>query len=176
VIRGRNPPLACQVARRRRRSAVAAWTVNGSDSVRGVAVAIIWARKRSQVNDKGSDITIDSAERHEPSEITYDEQFYPARPKKLRPRARLRLRPWRPSPSATANPAATTSVRGLAGRASMLPTRRRSPSCSLARPACTRIRSRTRPPGRHPEGLGLVHGVPDLHDHQGRHLLPRHAR
>ncbi|HET9872195.1 MAG TPA: maltose alpha-D-glucosyltransferase [Propionibacteriaceae bacterium] len=29
-------------------------------------------------------------EAHEPSEITYDEQFYPARPQRLRPRARLR--------------------------------------------------------------------------------------
>jgi len=27
---------------------------------------------------------------HEPSEITYSEQFYPARPRALRPRARLR--------------------------------------------------------------------------------------
>ena len=33
---------------------------------------------------------------HEPSEITYDEQFYPARPKRLRPRARLRWFPRRP--------------------------------------------------------------------------------
>ena len=30
---------------------------------------------------------------HEASEISYDEQFYPARPKRLRPRARLRLFP-----------------------------------------------------------------------------------
>ena len=30
---------------------------------------------------------------HEASEISYDEQFYPARPRRLRPRARLRLFP-----------------------------------------------------------------------------------
>ena len=33
---------------------------------------------------------LESFEGHEPSEITYDEQFYPARPRRLRPRARLR--------------------------------------------------------------------------------------
>ena len=33
---------------------------------------------------------------HEPSEISYDEQFYPARPRRLRPRARLRLFARRP--------------------------------------------------------------------------------
>lgn len=32
----------------------------------------------------------DSTGEHEPTEITYDEQFYPARPRRLRPRARLR--------------------------------------------------------------------------------------
>ena len=32
-------------------------------------------------------------EHHEASEISYDEQFYPARPRRLRPRARLRLFP-----------------------------------------------------------------------------------
>ena len=40
--------------------------------------------------------TEDGATGHEPSEITYDEQFYPARPQRLRPRARLRWLPWRP--------------------------------------------------------------------------------
>jgi hypothetical protein len=33
---------------------------------------------------------------HEPSEVSYDEQFYPARPRRLRPRARLRLFARRP--------------------------------------------------------------------------------
>jgi trehalose synthase len=36
------------------------------------------------------DRQVASGESHEPSEITYDEQFYPARPRRLRPRARLR--------------------------------------------------------------------------------------
>jgi trehalose synthase len=36
-------------------------------------------------------------EGHEASEISYDEQFFPARPKPLRPRARLRRRFWRRS-------------------------------------------------------------------------------
>ena len=40
--------------------------------------------------------TQDEATGHERSEITYDEQFYPARPQRLRPRARLRWLPWRP--------------------------------------------------------------------------------
>jgi trehalose synthase len=89
------------------------------------------------VNDK-SDITIDSAERHEPSEITYDEQFYPARPKRLRPRARLRMRPWRPRPERSGRPSgeneayvnwlieqsmlgdASTFAKQFSGQASML--------------------------------------------------------
>lgn len=33
---------------------------------------------------------------HEPSDVSYDEQFYPARPRRLRPRARLRLFARRP--------------------------------------------------------------------------------
>jgi trehalose synthase len=41
---------------------------------------------------------------HEPSEITYDEQFYPARPRRLRPSARRLVRP--PS-EAEGDPAAT---------------------------------------------------------------------
>lgn len=47
---------------------------------------------------------------HEVSEITYDEQFYPARPKRLRPRARLRglfprrARPERKGPPSGDNP------------------------------------------------------------------------
>lgn len=44
-------------------------------------------------DDDVSDLTAE----HEPPEITYDEQFYPARPRRLRPRARLRgLFPLRP--------------------------------------------------------------------------------
>jgi hypothetical protein len=36
---------------------------------------------------------VDDAElEHQPSEITYDEQFYPARPRRLRPSARRVLR------------------------------------------------------------------------------------
>ncbi len=45
------------------------------------------------MNDKSPEI--DEATGHEPSEITYDEQFYPARPQRLRPRARLRWFPRR---------------------------------------------------------------------------------
>ena len=45
-----------------------------------------------------------SSEPHEPSEITYDEQFYPARPARLRPRARLRFRPWRPRTERSGKP------------------------------------------------------------------------
>ncbi len=43
------------------------------------------------MEDQASLITEpDVTEAHEPSELTYDEQFYPARPQRLRPRARLR--------------------------------------------------------------------------------------
>ena len=42
------------------------------------------------MSDNGSDLDQAAAEPHEPSEISYDEQRYPARPKRLRPRARLR--------------------------------------------------------------------------------------
>ncbi|HWH99624.1 MAG TPA: maltose alpha-D-glucosyltransferase, partial [Propionibacteriaceae bacterium] len=42
---------------------------------------------------------------HEPSDITYDEQFYPARPARLRPRARLRtFFPWRPRTERSGKP------------------------------------------------------------------------
>ena len=54
-----------------------------------------------------SDVTEDlppSSEAHEPSEISYDEQFYPARPARLRPRARLRFRPWRPRTERSGRP------------------------------------------------------------------------
>ncbi len=42
------------------------------------------------MSDEATDGELDAKEGHEPSEITYDEQFYPARPRRLRPRARLR--------------------------------------------------------------------------------------
>ncbi|HEX8509909.1 MAG TPA: maltose alpha-D-glucosyltransferase [Propionibacteriaceae bacterium] len=42
------------------------------------------------MSDDALDAERESREQHEPSEITYDEQFYPARPSRLRPRARLR--------------------------------------------------------------------------------------
>jgi trehalose synthase len=40
--------------------------------------------------DRGADSDQPTAEAHEPSEVSYDEQRYPARPKRLRPRGRLR--------------------------------------------------------------------------------------
>jgi len=42
------------------------------------------------MSDTGPDLDQAAAEPHSPSEISYDEQRYPARPKRLRPRARLR--------------------------------------------------------------------------------------
>ena len=48
------------------------------------------------MSDKAEDAESETTGPHEPSEITYDEQFYPARPKRLRPRARLRWFPRRP--------------------------------------------------------------------------------
>ncbi|MFL6063409.1 MAG: maltose alpha-D-glucosyltransferase [Friedmanniella sp.] len=42
------------------------------------------------MSDRGADHDQAAAEAHAPSEISYDEQRYPARPKRLRPRARLR--------------------------------------------------------------------------------------
>jgi trehalose synthase len=48
------------------------------------------------VERQADDAASETTGPHEPSEITYDEQFYPARPKRLRPRARLRWFPRRP--------------------------------------------------------------------------------
>nr|MBA3529212.1 maltose alpha-D-glucosyltransferase [Propionibacteriaceae bacterium] len=42
------------------------------------------------MSDRATDEEPEVREPHEPSPITYDEQFYPARPRRLRPRARLR--------------------------------------------------------------------------------------
>jgi trehalose synthase len=42
------------------------------------------------MSDSGADPDQATGEAHAPSEISYDEQRYPARPKRLRPRARLR--------------------------------------------------------------------------------------
>ncbi len=42
------------------------------------------------MSDRGADDVQPTAEAHEPSEVSYDEQRYPARPKRLRPRGRLR--------------------------------------------------------------------------------------
>ncbi len=42
------------------------------------------------MSDRGADPGQPAAEAHEPSEVSYDEQRYPARPKRLRPRGRLR--------------------------------------------------------------------------------------
>ena len=46
----------------------------------------------SVLADKATETDVDGPARpaHEASEISYDEQFYPARPKRLRPRGRLR--------------------------------------------------------------------------------------
>jgi trehalose synthase len=41
-------------------------------------------------DDRDAEQATEGGGPHEPSEITYDEQFYPARPTRLRPRARLR--------------------------------------------------------------------------------------
>ena len=43
----------------------------------------------------GADQEVEATEAREPSEVSYDEQRYPARPTRLRPRARLRLFPRR---------------------------------------------------------------------------------
>ena len=70
------------------------------------------------MSDKDQDLQ-SSSQGHEPSDITYDEQFYPARPARLRPRARLRGR----VPVAAAHRAdgqaqrRQSGVRGLAGGA-----------------------------------------------------------
>ncbi len=56
------------------------------------------------MSDKDQDLQ-SSSQGHEPSDITYDEQFYPARPARLRPRARLRTRfPWRPRTERSGKP------------------------------------------------------------------------
>jgi trehalose synthase len=47
------------------------------------------------VSDRVESTDDDSTASHEAPPVSYDEQFYPARPKRLRPRARLRLFPRR---------------------------------------------------------------------------------
>ena len=42
------------------------------------------------MSDRGADPDQPTTEAHAPSEVSYDEQRYPARPKRLRPRGRLR--------------------------------------------------------------------------------------
>ncbi len=49
----------------------------------------------SETSEAGGSTNHDGSEGHAASEISYDEQRYPARPKRLRPRARLRLFPRR---------------------------------------------------------------------------------
>ena len=106
---------------------------------------------------------------HEPSEVSYDEQFYPARPRRLRPRARLRLfarRPkeqigkpsgdnehyvsWLVDQSMLAD--ATEFARKLSGQGSMWQNPFANPDAA----------------GGDREDVGLVHRVPDLDDHQAR--------
>ena len=56
-------------------------------------------------HDDDAVIENETTESHEASEISYDEQFYPARPRRLRPRARLRgLFPSRPKSGRTGKP------------------------------------------------------------------------
>jgi trehalose synthase len=49
----------------------------------------------SETSDAGDPGTDEARDGHAASEVSYDEQRYPARPKRLRPRARLRLFPKR---------------------------------------------------------------------------------
>ncbi|HYP44714.1 MAG TPA: maltose alpha-D-glucosyltransferase [Propionibacteriaceae bacterium] len=56
------------------------------------------------MSDDALDAEPHATDRHEPSEITFDEQFYPARPRRLRPRARLRGIFSRPRAGRTGKP------------------------------------------------------------------------
>jgi trehalose synthase len=56
------------------------------------------------VSDIAGDQESEAKGPHEPSPITYDEQFYPARPRRLRPRARLRGLFSRPKLGRTGKP------------------------------------------------------------------------
>src|SRR3712207_2599730 len=49
------------------------------------------------MSDADADRERDSPDAHEGSEVSYDEQFFPARPRPLKPRARMRRRFWRRS-------------------------------------------------------------------------------
>jgi hypothetical protein len=52
-------------------------------------------RTMSETSEAGGSSPEDNPDGHAASEVSYDEQRYPARPKRLRPRARLRLFPRR---------------------------------------------------------------------------------
>ena len=63
--------------------------VKAADSVDDAVAGLPWDSRVSAAD-------AEEAATHEPSEVSYDEQFYPARPRRLRPRARLRLFARRP--------------------------------------------------------------------------------
>ena len=114
---------------------------------------------------------------HEASEISYDEQFYPARP-----RAAAAPGPAAAVPAADrrAQRALVRRQRGVreVARRAVDAGRRQAVRHPVLRPGqhvAEPVRQ-PRPAGGDREGLGLVHRLPDLHDHQAGHHVPGHAR
>ena len=109
-------------------------------------------------------------------EITYDEQRYPARPKRLRPRAQLRGSGSRLTDPRAADGSNPSYVQWLVGQ-SMLSdadvlSRQLSGQPSMWRNPYARPDARRAITQR----VGVVHRVPDLARHPSRGVVPRGAR
>ena len=131
---------------------------------------IVTNRQAQQGEEHGSSQPSDEQPAHEPSEITYDEQFYPARPAGLRLRPRLRglVRAALASARTASRPATTRpTCRGWSS-SRCWPTPTRSPAVLRPGQHVAEPVRQPRPAGRDREGVGLVHRVPDLDDHQAR--------
>ena len=112
---------------------------------------------------------------HEPSEITYDEQLYPARPRRLRPSARRLVRPpARGRGRAGRRQPGLPRVADLAVDAERRE-RARPPALRLGEHAPEPLRP-PRSARRDPPGRGLVHRLPALLRHPARAVVPRRAR
>ena len=111
---------------------------------------------------------------HEASEISYDEQRYPARPSRLRPRGRLRdLFTAKPKVERVGKPSGDNPayVSWLIEQ-SMLQDAKTFATQFSGQGSMWQNPCQPGSAGGDREGVGLVHGVSDFHDHQARHVIP----
>ena len=114
----------------------------------------------------------------ETPEITYDEQRYPARPRRLRPRDHLRgssVRRIRTDPR-TANGTNPSYVEWLVRQAMLKDADvARPPALRAAHDVAQRLRAPRCATG-HRDQRRVVHGLPDLAHHAARAVVPGGAR